>query len=308
MSERPLPDEQTERFPAGSVPPPEVEDGEVAGTLTVLQGPRLGTVYRLRRGENLLGRLDAAEVRVMLDGVSRRHARIVETEGEYLLEDLDSTNGTFLRGLPVERPMALAEGDRISLGGRVILRFSREGSLERRLREELYALATRDPLTRAHNRRYFEERMDSEWPWAVRHEQACALLMVDVDHFKNVNDELGHLAGDAVLQDIVGVIHATVRREDVLARVGGEEFAVLCRATRLASAVLLAERLRRNVEREGFEWRGQRLRVTVSIGAAASDEPGISEPRHLRERADERLYEAKAQGRNRVAPPPSETG
>jgi two-component system cell cycle response regulator len=304
MSQPPLPDEQTERYASGSVAPAEEDDREAVGALTVLQGPRLGTVYGLLRGRNVLGRGEEAEVRIVYEGVSRRHAQILEVNGRYVLDDLNSTNGTFLRGVPVERPTELAEGDRVSLGGRVILRFSREGALERRLREELYAMATRDPLTQAHNLRYFEERMDSEWPWAVRHEQACALIVVDVDHFKQVNDTMGHLAGDSLLQDIVEAVISSLRREDILARVGGEEFAVLCRATRLDSAVLLAERLRRNVEAATFRWRGLSHTVTVSIGVAASHEPGISEPRQLRERADERLYAAKARGRNCVEPPP----
>jgi len=304
MSASPLPDENTGRHPARSPLPDEDEEGEAVGALTVLQGPRLGTVYGLHHGRNVLGRGDDADVQVIFEGVSRRHAQIVERTGSYLLEDLGSTNGTYFRGLPVAAPVELGEGDRISLGGRVILRFSREGALERRLREELYALATRDPLTRAHNLRYFEERMDSEWPWAVRHEQACALLMIDVDHFKRVNDGFGHLAGDAVLQEIVNTISASLRREDVLARVGGEEFAVLCRATHLEAGVLLAERLRKNVAETPFEWRGQRLAMSVSIGVAASHEPGIEQPRQLRERADERLYAAKAQGRNCVSPSP----
>ncbi|MBN2195119.1 MAG: GGDEF domain-containing protein [Polyangiaceae bacterium] len=303
MSDRPLPDEQTERFPAGSFRPPEAEEEEVEGALTVLQGPRLGTVYRLHRGENLLGRGEEAEIRVLFEGVSRLHARIVATDVAYVLSDLDSTNGTFLRGEPVQGSVELAEGDRISLGGRVILRFSREGSLERQLREELYALATRDPLTRAHNRRYLDERMDSEWPWAVRHEQSCSLLMIDLDHFKEVNDTLGHLAGDAILQEAVAVIQKTLRREDILARVGGEEFAVLCRATALDSAIQVAERLRADIEGRRFTWRDRSIAMTVSIGVAASHEPGITEPHHLRERADEKLYRAKARGRNCVEPP-----
>ncbi len=304
MSTAPRPDESTGRYSARSLPPDEDEEGGVVGALTVLQGPRLGTVYGLHHGRNVLGRGDDADVQVVFEGVSRRHAQIVEQVGSYVLEDLGSTNGTFCRGIPVASPVELGEGDRISLGGRVILRFSREGSLERRLREELYALATRDPLTRAHNLRYFEERMESEWPWAVRHEQACALLMIDVDHFKSLNDGLGHLAGDAALQEIVNTVAASLRGEDVFARVGGEEFAVLCKATRLEAGVLLAERLCRSVAATPFEWRGQRLAMTVSIGVAASHEPGIDQPSQLRERADERLYAAKARGRNCVDPPP----
>lgn len=294
--------ETTERYPPESIRVEEPHPTELVGTLTVLKGPRLGSVYRLQRGRNVVGRGPEAEVRISLDGISRAHANIVVEQDRVYVEDLGSTNGTHLRGQRIDGVAELQDGDRINLGGEVVLRFTREGELEQRLREELYELATRDPLTKAYNRRVFEERMDSEWPWAVRHARECALLAIDLDHFKAVNDTHGHPAGDSVLRQVVDIIYDTIRREDLLARVGGEEFAILCRATGLEAARLLAERIRLNVSAEAFDWRGRQIGVTVSIGVAASNEPDIDSPQTLRALADRRLYESKARGRNRVEP------
>jgi diguanylate cyclase (GGDEF)-like protein len=172
--------------------------------------------------------------------------------------------------------------------------------LEEQLGTELYSRATCDPLTGARNRRYFNDRLDSEWPWARRHERCCALLMLDLDHFKRINDQWGHLAGDEVLREFVKLVQPQLRQEDLFGRVGGEEFAVLCRATSAQDAATLAERLRIQVETHDFVWEGTQLPVTVSIGIATSSEPGLADRNQLLERADQRLYEAKRQGRNRV--------
>jgi diguanylate cyclase (GGDEF)-like protein len=283
------------------------ESGEtlwVEATLTVLRGPREGTVYRLRTGATVIGRGSESDIQLNADGVSRRHAQITETSGKYTLTDLGSTNGTACRGTWVEQAHLLKDGDRINLGGGVVLRFALEGELEQQLRAKLYDLATKDPLTRAYNRRYLDERMSSEWPWAVRHQQACALLMLDIDHFKEINDTWGHMAGDQVLKDLVDVVAQAIRSEDLLARVGGEEFAVLCRSTGQIQASLLAERLRRKVQAHPFAWDQQALKVTVSIGVATSAENSVSSTDDLMALADQRLYLAKHNGRNRVEPPP----
>jgi two-component system cell cycle response regulator len=272
-------------------------------TITCLSLPKLGLVYRLLPGKTLIGRAEDADLQLSMPGVSRRHAAIVEEDGTYMLEDLGSTNGTYCRGQKVTQRLALRDRDTIRLGAGVLLKFAFYDELEEQTGTALYERATRDPLTSARNRRYFNDRLDSEWPWARRHERACALLMLDLDHFKQVNDRWGHLAGDQVLCELVGLIHDELRQEDLFGRVGGEEFAVLCRATAAGPAAVVAERLRGLVEEHEFSWEGERLPVTISIGFATSSEPGISSSQELVQRADQRLYEAKRQGRNRVVGP-----
>jgi two-component system cell cycle response regulator len=295
--------EVTRRYTLESLMDQSSETCWVEATLTVLRGPREGTVFRLRSGSTVIGRGNEADVQLNADGVSRRHAQITEADGKYTLTDLGSTNGTVCRGTWIEHAHLLSDGDRINLGGGAVLRFALEGELEQQLRAKLYDLATKDPLTRAYNRRFLDERMKSEWPWAVRHQQACALLMLDIDHFKDVNDTWGHMAGDRVLKELVEVIVQAVRSEDLLARVGGEEFAVLCRSTGQTQASLLAERLRRQVQAHSFAWNQQAIQITVSIGVASSAETPVSSTDDLMALADQRLYLAKHHGRNRVEPP-----
>jgi diguanylate cyclase (GGDEF)-like protein len=125
------------------------------------------------------------------------------------------------------------------------------------------------------------------------------LLMFDVDHFKQVNDKFGHVAGDYVLQAIAQIVAATLRKEDLFARYGGEEFAVLCRGVPIDKASVLAERLRAKIETNLFEHHGNRIPVTISVGVA----PFVDIPdavTQLIAEADAALYQAKKTGRNRV--------
>jgi diguanylate cyclase (GGDEF)-like protein len=124
--------------------------------------------------------------------------------------------------------------------------------------------------------------------------------MFDVDHFKHVNDNHGHLAGDQVLATMAQIVRGALRAEDLFARYGGEEFAVLCRDTALPKAMLLGERLRAKVEAHAFEHNGRRVAVTVSVGVA-SWTPKADSPARLIADADAALYKAKRGGRNRVA-------
>ena len=282
---------------------PSRDTSAVQATLACLIGPQAGRVYTLSPGMNVIGRALDAEVCLNAMGVSRRHSCITVSESGCELKDLGSTNGTIYHGSLLQGPTTLKDGDRIGLGAETVLQFRVEDQIERHMRDRLYELATRDPLTNAHNRRFFDERLDSEWPWARRHSRACALLWLDIDHFKSVNDGHGHIAGDAVLEQLSLRISKSLRREDLFARVGGEEFAVLCRATDAVDAVHLAERLRRSIDTAPFVWREANLRVTVSIGVATSNEKGIDSVSDLMERADKRLYAAKKAGRNRVMGP-----
>lgn len=276
---------------------------DARATFVCLAGPQAGRVLTLRIGVNNLGRAVDNQIVINSPGVSRHHARATVAAGHCTLQDLGSTNGTLVQDSLISGPVALHDGDRIGLGAETVLQFRLEDRLERRMRDHLYELATRDPLTHAHNRRFFDERLDSEWPWAQRHSRSCAVLWLDLDHFKRVNDNHGHPAGDAILEQFASRIKPALRKEDLFARVGGEEFAVLCRATGIPDAMALAERLRQDVAARPFQWQGQDLPLTVSIGVAATDEGGLESIPDLLARADERLYASKAAGRNSVQGP-----
>jgi diguanylate cyclase (GGDEF)-like protein len=286
-------------------PTPVLAKQTVRATLTVLSGASAGRVVPILDGITVIGRSRDAQVRFDDAGVSRNHARIaLAGAGRYRLEDLESTNGTFVGGRRIESA-ELESGDRINVGPHVTVTFSIVDSQAVRVANELYESSVRDTLTRAHNRRYLIERLGSELAYAKRHNTALSLVMFDLDHFKRINDQHGHLAGDAVLREVAALVARMIRVEDVFARFGGEEFVVLARGVEHAGAGKFSERVRTAVERLEVLAEGARLRFTVSVGyASVSELPAPASGRTaegLLRLADERLYKAKAAGRNRSA-------
>src|SRR5688572_19004041 len=195
-------------------------------------------------GPAVIGRGRTAEVALHDDGVSRAHARIVSDGEQVYVEDLCSRNGTYVNGDRVSGRAKIADGDKIQVGRTTILKFTYHDSLEESFQKQMYESALRDGLTKVYNKRYFTERITSEMRFAVRHKAQLALLMVDLDHFKQVNDTYGHVAGDRVLVAVAQGLARSIRNEDVVARYGGEEFAVILRATPLEHVRGTAERLR----------------------------------------------------------------
>ncbi|MBI2312489.1 MAG: sensor domain-containing diguanylate cyclase [Betaproteobacteria bacterium] len=172
--------------------------------------------------------------------------------------------------------------------------------------ERLKHLGLTDPLTGVHNRRYFDQRVREELDRSRRLGAPLNCLLLDVDHFKAVNDAHGHQVGDWVLREVASRIKAQLRLSDALARYGGEEFAVLLSQTDTGSAVAIAERIRQSIVQRPFQLRGwQSISVALSIGIAAMREvPGTDRVEALADdlvaRADAALYKAKRAGRNRV--------
>lgn len=267
--------------------------------LVVLAGSNVGEMYKLDEAEVLIGRASNAAIRLNDEGVSRRHARIVRDGDAIVVEDLQSANGTLVNGEPVTR-RALADGDKVMLGSTSVLRFGYHDEVDESFQQQMFDAALRDGLTKAYNKKFFSDRLESELAYAKRHNTHLSLLLFDVDHFKRVNDTYGHLAGDHVLVQLARLTQSTIRTEDVFARYGGEEFAVYCRAVPLETAGIVAERLRALVERTSFEHEGRRLPVTISIGVAAFPIIPANTGPELVAAADEALYEAKRCGRNRV--------
>lgn len=271
--------------------------------LTVLTGTMSGQLYKLQKGNTIIGRATNAEVRLVDDGVSRHHARVrMETDAPYL-EDLESRNGTYINGVKLDAARKLEDGDKIQVGRNTVVRFSYQDDLDESFHENLMSSALRDPLTKLFNKRYFLDRLDSELKFAKRHETALSLLLIDLDHFKAVNDTHGHLAGDAILANLANVLARAVRNEDVVARFGGEEIAIILRAIPLEPAFLLADRLRDLIQQTVTEHNNLQLRATASIGAAGYPTTACENIEALIEAADKALYKAKGHGRNRVARP-----
>jgi len=161
--------------------------------------------------------------------------------------------------------------------------------------------ADHDGLTQINNRQHFDTRLAEEIKRHQRHKQPFSLLMLDVDHFKDINDMYGHQAGDMVLQTMGGLLTSSLRASDFSARYGGEEFTVILPHTDREQAIKLAERLRAQVAAQVYSFEDQHFSVTVSLGVASFDPSRPSSSYTIVNRADKALYQAKEQGRNQVA-------
>ena len=270
--------------------------------LTVVAGPNAGSLIMMDGDEMVIGRGEGATVRVDDDGLSRKHVRIFRKGGGYWIEDLQSTNGTFINGVPIPYAAPLNNADRIQLGRTLILRFQLQDKMEHEAARRLYDNAVRDPLTRLYNRRFMDERLKEEFAYSVRHQSALSVILMDIDHFKAVNDTYGHAAGDEVLRQIAMVVQETVRVEDVATRYGGEEFCIIARGIEAPGAMTLAERLRSRIcgllIDSGDD---QLIQVTSSFGVATFDHmhPYVA-GNAVVEAADAALYHAKDTGRDRA--------
>jgi diguanylate cyclase (GGDEF)-like protein len=274
--------------------------GDACVILLYPPGPNIGRREPLTRDEYVIGRVPENDIVIARDSVSRRHARLLRTDAEgWCLEDMDSTNGCFVNDIRIKRK-PLRDGDQLRIGD-TIYKFLTGTNVETAYHEEIYRMTILDGLTGVHNKRYFVEFLDRELASSQRHGHPLTLVMFDIDHFKLVNDQRGHLAGDAVLKNLSARIKPRMRREDLLARYGGEEFAAILTCTELRGGMSFAEDVRRRINDQPFEFDGQSFTVTVSLGVACvQDEQGVT-PEQLIQRADEKLYQAKNTGRNRVA-------
>ena len=169
--------------------------------------------------------------------------------------------------------------------------------------KRLEALLFEDPLTGLSNRRFILTQLAGAVSGARRHDRPLTIAIVDIDHFKSVNDRFGHAAGDRVLAAVAGCLREHLRAEDQLGRLGGEEFLAVLPDVDAPAGAAAAEKLRDEVARVGVEHDGRELNVTVSIGWAAWD--GVETPEELLRRADEALYDAKRGGRDRVRGAPA---
>jgi two-component system cell cycle response regulator len=272
---------------------------QVQAFLVVLQGTNVGEMHKVEGPETVIGRAMSAQVRLNDDGISRRHCRVLQIGGQVIIEDLASANGTLVNGEMIQQ-QALKEGDKVRLGATTMLKFTYQDKLDETFQQQMYDAAARDGLTKAYNKKFFIDRFETEFAYARRHRSLLSLVMFDVDHFKKVNDNFGHLAGDAVLVTLSRIAMSMIRTEDIFARYGGEEFAVICRGTPLLNAGIVGERLRTAVEQATFDYQSRRLPVTISVGVAALPECNVGTTQELIAEADEALYEAKRSGRNRV--------
>ncbi|MGH8502560.1 MAG: diguanylate cyclase [Gammaproteobacteria bacterium] len=260
-------------------------------------GPEIGRRYDLSGfTEAIIGRIPECQIRIDADSVSRRHAKITHGADGWQVHDLGSTNGSYLNDVRITQH-ALQNGDLLKIGN-TIFKFLVGDNAEAAYHEEIYRMTIIDGLTQAFNRRYFDECLRKEVIRCNRYRRPLSLVMLDVDHFKAINDSHGHVAGDRALQELARRVRANVRGIELFARYGGEEFAVMLPETPSERAMMLSERLRCVVSGKPFDLEGTSTRVTISLGVATALQE--TTPDALIKVADDNLYKAKRAGRNKV--------
>lgn len=266
-----------------------------------LTGPLVGKIHLMEEGTTSLGRSNDVDIVINDTRISRHHVTLHTQGDKVLIEDLGSTNGTYVNGHKIEGLTELHDADKIQLSSNTIFKFAWQDKTENIFHKELYKMAVLDPATALYNKRYFLERFNEEFSLCRRSKTPLSVLIMDIDFFKKVNDTYGHLAGDLVLQQIGQLLKQMTRHEDVVARYGGEEFIVMLRGSDEESAYQTAERIRKKVETSIFEFEGKTIPVTISLGVCTlgteSTETTIEE---MIKSADERLYHSKENGRNQV--------
>lgn len=275
-------------------------DAEHIATVIVMSGPRVGMMMEVGEEGIVVGREPANDLHLPDPGVSRTHAKFYVDGDAIFLEDMESSNGTFVNGSEIERPRTLEDGDKITIGSSTLLKFAYQDPVEQSFQKQMYEASLRDDLTDAYNKAFLEEHLRSELSFAKRHDSELSLVLFDLDHFKELNDTFGHVTGDAVLCEVAERMRDSIRTEDLFARYGGEEFAVVLRGVDLEGAYVMAERIRRVIAGTPYQHEEDEISVSTSAGVASYQ---LSEPEDVESFisiADEALYEAKAAGRNQV--------
>jgi two-component system cell cycle response regulator len=269
------------------------------GVLLLLSGKYGERQYDVTKELMTIGRDPAAEIIVDADGVSRRHARIINTKGLVTVDDLGSTNGTLVNGQRLTQPTRLREDDLIQVGA-AVFKYLPAGCQELRFLRRQEDAARTDPLTGVANKRCLLETLEMHFELSRHREDDLSVVILDIDHFKKINDTHGHDVGDVVLKELVARLQASaLRSADLIGRFGGEEFVIVLPGASIEQAAVVGERVRRTTASEPFEAGGTEIPVTVSCGVAGLT-ASHGDAMQLVKSADEALYEAKTSGRNRV--------
>lgn len=272
--------------------------------LIVVNGAIPGAMLRLAPAGTQIGRGPDNTYQLQESCISRHHAHFrPDPKGEVWLTDMGSTNGTYVNGrrLHGNLPVRLNDGDRIQLGSAVVVKFVRLNPTEEQFQREMFERTVRDALTGLYNRAYFLNQVGPLAESSAMRGLGLAILMLDIDHFKRINDTYGHDAGDAVLREVAGVLRESTRAEDLVARYGGEEFVVALPVAAPDQATDRAEQIRANLSARQITGVGeQALTVTASLGLAYAEPGRMRSPTALITAADHSLYQAKREGRDRL--------
>lgn len=279
------------------------EAGEVenAAALTLILGPQqwIGRVWSLTKDVAFGRDQDKADVYVPERSLSRAHFQL-QIEGKKVrVKDLGSTNGTFVNKIKLKSNeyYELSNNDLLK-SGRLIFRFIESGNIEAisalKVQEQVYT----DPLCQTSNRKFIEDKMGEIINHCQKKHLFLSFIVLDIDHFKKINDTHTHLGGDFILSCLAARVKEIIRKEDIFARIGGEEF-VLVTSTPMEGSIHFADKIRTSIYDEPFEFQDQKIQVSVSLGVTSLQDEDV-DWKDLYKRADQALYQSKQSGRNKV--------
>jgi diguanylate cyclase (GGDEF)-like protein len=246
----------------------------------------------------VIGRQPNVEIPIADPMISRKHAELsVQPDQQVMIRDLGSTNGIYINENRTIQAF-LQDGDLVRIGS-TVFKYVGPGSIEHLYLNILADRARLDGLTGIFNKQVFHDCLCREFHRCCDLREPLSLAIMDLDLFKQVNDRMGHPAGDYVLQEVASLLKGTFRRTDLFARYGGEEFGVLLPHTNLQEARTVAERIRNSIEHHPFNFQGDTFPLTTSIGVAELTD-NLKDSDELLSCADKALYRAKQEGRNRV--------
>ncbi len=270
-------------------------------TLIIIAGDLFGQMINLEEKKKVVfGRGEECDVVIENQLLSRKHCMVINEEGKIVLQDLGSTNGTYVDGKRVEKTV-LKSGQRVFLGDICAFKFAYQDDIDLDLNRLIFEKAIKDRLTGIYNRTYFDELLKKEFSFHKRAKLPLSVIFIDLDDFKKINDNFGHLCGDEILKKTAKLIQSKVREADYFCRFGGEEFVLLLKNTEYEKAVKKAESLRQALEQAEFLCSGNiRLKVTASLGVATLENDNFSTHKRLLAEADNAMYKAKESGKNAV--------
>lgn len=271
-------------------------------SMTIISGPSTGATIALKPNSKLLlGRSREADVTIADTGISRAHCSLYSVGERVYVEDLGSSNGTYLNGEKLTQTLLINNGDQVSLGNTTVLKFTYANLLDKEYQELVKQQLSKDALTNVYNRKALAHYLTSGFVKAKQYHKPISLIMVDIDHFKTINDTHGHQFGDEVLNAVADALVHTVRSSDYVCRYGGDEFSVVCPNSDIERAYQMAEEVREKIAAIDLPIKGKRVHITASIGVASYPENIVDSVTEFISVADQAMYISKRNGRNQTS-------
>ncbi len=269
-------------------------------TLIVIAGDLFGQMINLEEKKKVFfGRGSECDVVINNPSLSRKHCVVKNENGKIILEDLNSTNGTFVNGIRVSR-VELESGQRVFLGDICAFKFAYQDDIDLDLNRLILDKAIKDRLTNVYNRTYFDELLRKEFLFHKRANLPLSLIFIDLDDFKKINDTFGHICGDEILKKVAMSLKSNVRESDYVCRYGGEEFVIILKNTNFEKAMKKAESLRKIINSIELLCNANQIGVSASLGVSTLENGNFKSEKRLLAEADSAMYKAKELGKNMV--------